>query len=243
MPHVLPFLLFETSSRSGLTKVQKEFLNRWVKGRWSYDPETGLVNVRGNFTCHDYGLTSIRGLSFGYISGNVDLTDTKITSLTGFPHTVGGDFLIMRNQISSLEGGPKQVGGDFDCSENKLNSLKGAPEKVDIDFVCSDNSLSSLEGAPYEIGGYFRYDSLLINSANWNERGWLKILASQSETPQEKSLVVTLLSPEVLADFFKSNPMELDLLDDHPDLKQQILSLTGLPDISGLAKSYKSGLL
>ena len=88
-----------------LTSVQIDFLNRYVTGSWTMNPE-GLVDVEGDFNCSGSGIKSLMGIRFG---------------------SVGGNFDCYRNQLTSLEGAPREVKGNFHCHWNQLTSLEGAP--------------------------------------------------------------------------------------------------------------------
>ena len=164
------------SEGTGLTQEQEEFLNKYTEGSWSYNSQTGLVDVEGSFDCRSERLKTLSGVKFGKVSGSFDCSGNKLTSLEGAPQEVGGDFYCQRNKLTSLEGAPQEIRGDFVCysnsltslegapqevggyfycSGNKLTSLEGAPQEIRGDFVCYSNSLTSLEGAPQEVGGYF----------------------------------------------------------------------------------------
>jgi len=144
--HLKTYQLFE--SRIGLTKSQENFLNRYTKGTWTYNPATGLVDVKGGFDCSDRGLEDFKGVKFGKVSGDFGCSGNELTSLEGAPQEVDGDFGCSGNELTSLKGGPQKVGGDFSCSYNQLTSLKGAPQEVGGDFDCRYNELTSLAGAP-----------------------------------------------------------------------------------------------
>jgi len=163
--------LFE--SQIGLTKEQTEWLDECTRGKWTLNPQTGLVDVDGSFTCDYQGLTDFKGVRFGVVTGSFwcysneltslkgaplevkgdfDCSENELTSLKDAPQKVGGDFNCGHNELTSLEGAPREVKGHFDCSNNELTSLKDAPQKVDGDFYCSNNELTSLEGAPQKVG-------------------------------------------------------------------------------------------
>ena len=214
MKHIQTFILFEAKVArlpSGLTQSQENFLNRHTRGTWSVNPTTGLVDVFGEFYCFGRGLKSLRGISFGHVSGNFDFSANKQTSLKGAPQTVkrqfncsgneltslegapqevGRSFYCYKNKLTSLEGSPKTVGGDFDCAINHLTSLKGAPQTVGGDFDCRANKLTSLEGAPQKIGGIFLFDKLELEEGKWNMQGWLEVL--NKGNPKAKKLIATL---------------------------------------------------
>lgn len=265
MSLILSFDLFEAQREPRLTKVQTQFLDRYVDGKWSYNPKTGLVNVQGSFDCPGRGLKSLKGLRFGRVTGTFRVPHNRLTSLAGCPHTVGKNFECEGNEITSLEGGPQQVGdyydcsanrlkslqgapvkagGHFDCSRNELSSLEGAPQEVSWSFWCSLNPLTSLLGAPQKIGKAFKCDAFDLN--NWSLEGWLQILKGQGiihRREAAKKLVLTLLAPEDVASHLRQHPLDLDLLDDHPKLKKQVLQLTDLPDVAGVSRLLRLDLL
>jgi len=145
--------LFENSQE--LTPDQIEWLNAWTRGTWKLNPETGEVDVDGDFDCSGRNFKDFKGVRFGTVGQNFYCDNNHLTSLEGAPREVGRRFYCYNNRLTSLEGAPKVVGEDFSCSENLLTSLEGAPEKVGGDFSCTNNQLTSLEGAPQEVGGDF----------------------------------------------------------------------------------------
>ena len=155
MKHLKTYQLFE--ARTGLTAEQEAFLNRYTKGTWTYNPATGLVDVKGGFDCHfkTPDLEDLKGVRFGKVSGRFYCSENELTSLAGAPQEVRGNFKCGNNKLTSLEGAPQKVGGYFSCYGNHLTSLAGAPQKVGGYFSCYRNKLTSLEGAPQKVGGYF----------------------------------------------------------------------------------------
>jgi hypothetical protein len=146
MRHIKEFSqLFESQQEltQELTPEQIEWLDEYAIGKWTLNPQTGLVDVKGGFNCYDQGLTDFKGVRFG----------------------VAGHFYCSYNKLTSLEGAPQEVGGVFNCSDNLLTSLKGAPRKVGVSFDCSDNQLISLEGAPQEVvANFFCFDNPVTES-------------------------------------------------------------------------------
>ena len=146
--------MFESSVE--LTPEQIEWLNRCTRGTtWHLNPQTGEVDVEGDFSCNMQGLSDFKGVRFGKIGGKFDCRINQLTTLDGAPQKVGGSFYCRDNQITSLEGVPQKVGGGFDCDNNQLTTLEGAPREVGGDFSCRNNQLTSLEGAPREVRGIF----------------------------------------------------------------------------------------
>lgn len=48
---------------------------------------------------------------------------------------------------------------------------------------------------------------------------------------------------EILDSYIKENPMDIDLLDDFPEMKAGVLQRTGMRDVSKIARSVRGGLL
>ena len=131
--------------------------------------------------------------------------------------------------------------GNYLYSEHDLTTLEGAPESVGGDFYCDSNMLTTLKGAPEKIVGNFSCDEFIIDRGKWGIEGWLEVL--EKGTDKAKSLILTLLSDDLLDKFILDDPMRLHLLDGHPDLKAGVLKRTGVKDLSRLGRTIKTGLL
>jgi len=140
------------------------WLNKCSRGTWSFNKETGLIDVRGSFDCTFGKLKDFKGVKFGVIGKNFDCAHNNLESLEGAPKVVKGDFKCEGNQLKSLVGAPQVVKGDFDCSNNRLTSLAGAPQNVKGDFFCNNNKLINLVGAPQEVGVDFYCPSNKLTS-------------------------------------------------------------------------------
>ena len=196
--------------------------------------------VGGDFRCSGNMLTSLEGAP-KEVGVNFNCIGNMLTSLEGAPKEVGENFNCSGNMLTSLEGAPESVGGIFNCRDNSLMTLEGAPESADGGFYCSDNMLTSLEGAPEKIGGNFICDEFTIPKGEWGIEGWLKVL--QTGTDKAKSLILTLLSDDLLDKYFTEHPTELYVLDGHPDLKAGVLKRTGIRDMSRLGRNLKNKLI
>jgi hypothetical protein len=106
--------------------------------------------------------------------------------------------------LTSLTGAPQTVGGEFGCTDNKLTSLEGAPETVGGDFSCYNNRLTSLAGAPETVKGGFSSDSLKIPKGKWSMDTLIGIFLTG--TPQQKQLVAPLVDPKVIQQQIDENP-------------------------------------
>ena len=201
MRRILEFKAFE--SLSGLTEVQKVWLDKCTRGSWSIG-EDGKVNVEGDFICSQQDLVGFKGVRFGRVSGNFFCDRNRLTTLEGAPKAVGRSFYCRINTLETLEGAPKEVAGDFICNDNNLTTLEGAPKVVGKDFHCHKNRLTSLEGAPEIIGGDFYSGSILITKGQWGLSGWMKAL--EEGTPAAQKLIETLISPEALNKRLKESP-------------------------------------
>ena len=162
MKHLRKFSLLE--SNQILSTEQIEFLNECTNGSWSINPETGLVDIEGDFNCYDMRLKSLQGVRFGSVTGSFYCNNNQLVTLEGAPQEVGGNFYCYYNQLVSLEGAPEKVGKSFYCNFNRLVSLEGVPKEIGRDFYCGNNRLVTLEAAPKEIAGNFYCDHNLLVS-------------------------------------------------------------------------------
>jgi hypothetical protein len=137
-----------------LTSEQKSFLNEVVKGKWTINPDTGLVDVSGDVDMSMMDISEIP-TKFGEVTGYFHCYRNQLNSLVGAPESVGGDFLCSHNRLTSLKGSPQSVEGGFYCHVNQLTSLEGAPQSVGSEFYCNHNKLTSLKGSPRSVGGDF----------------------------------------------------------------------------------------
>jgi hypothetical protein len=106
--------------------------------------------------------------------------------------------------LTSLTGAPQTVGGEFGCTDNKLTSLEGAPETVGGEFSCYNNRLTSLAGAPKTIRGEFSSDGLSMQKGEWSMDTLIKIFLDG--TPNQQQLVAPLVDPKVIQQQIDENP-------------------------------------
>ena len=132
--------LFE--SQTELTPEQIKWLDKCTRGKWTLNPQTGLVDVNGSFYCDDQNLTDFKGVRFGVVTRGFYCGNNELTSLEGAPQKVVWAFNCSANNLTSLKDAPQEVGTDFNCRHNELTSLEGAPKKVGRDFYCYDNPVS-----------------------------------------------------------------------------------------------------
>jgi hypothetical protein len=118
------------------------WLNKCSRGTWSFNKETGLIDVRGSFDCSRGKLKDFKGVKFGVIEEDFDCSDNNLESLEGAPKVVEGYFCCRNNKLKSLVGAPQVVKADFFCNNNKLINLVGAPQEVEGSFNCRNNTIS-----------------------------------------------------------------------------------------------------
>ena len=140
MKNLKTYKMFESSIE--LTPEQTEWLDLCTKGTWQLNPQTGEVDVDGDFHCDGQGLSDFKKIRFGEVVWNFNCDNNQLTTLEGAPQKVGGYFNCRHNHLTSLEGAPQKVGWNFNCDNNQLVSLEGAPQEVGGDFRCHDNPVS-----------------------------------------------------------------------------------------------------
>ena len=65
MRHIKTYQIFEASAPA-LTQEQKDWLDECTfDGSWSVNPQTGLVDVNGTFSCEGQILRDFKGVRFG----------------------------------------------------------------------------------------------------------------------------------------------------------------------------------
>lgn len=140
-------------------------------GKWSINPETGRVDVEGDFICGKSpsmrNTSSLLGINFGEIGKEFDASMIGLKSLEGSPLEVRGNFNISRSKVPNLIGAPKKVSGYYNVSGNtNLISLEGSPDFVGGDINVSGTSIRSLVGGPSSMEGtaFSAYDCPNLSS-------------------------------------------------------------------------------
>lgn len=198
--------------------------------------EGGPQTVGENYICSSNKLQSLKGAPL-VVGEYFDCAANELETLEGAPQKVGRGFDCHKNNLRSLEGAPPTVGREFFCSDNNLTSLEGAPQTVGMDFDCRKNNLRSLEGAPQEVVGNFSCDAFIIPRGEWGLKGWLE--AAQKNN-QAAKLLIPLLTESQLDSWMTQNPLDLDLLNDFPEIKSGVLKRTGMRDISKVASALRN---
>ena len=140
-----------------------------------------------------------------------------------------------------------------------LKDLKGFPSTVKGRIWISGD-IGSLEGIPMEAE---ELSTDYFIAQPWNVRNALVILEEGGvqvednrrdgeiikrhfkDTPDRSKiasqLVATVLTDNVLDNYFKKNPLKLHILDEYPDIKSGVLKRTGMRDLSSVGKGLHGG--
>jgi hypothetical protein len=199
--------------------------------------------VEGEYSCTSNELTSLEGapqFSFGFFCN-----DNKLVSLKGAPREIQNSFVCAKNKLKTLEGAPEIVGRSFQCYDNNLESLEGAPGEVGGYFICTGNNLKSLKGLPDEIGEYFSFDIngkkyIMQNEGRWDVGRFIEFF---KEHPETFTLLDSIIGDSALDDYFKKMPLDIYMLDSHPDVKAGVIKRTGITDAGKIGKLLKRGFI
>jgi hypothetical protein len=207
--------------------------------------EGGPKRVGLHFLCKENPeLESLKGapLEVGY-SKTYDVGDTNPTV-----------FDCSLCNLKDLEGSPEYIPGDFKCDGNPLVSLKGGPKVVERNFTCRSGrgDLESLDGAPERVGGVFMCNDFRVDKGMWGtQEGYIKLYLHVNDgfcqihsTPERiRELILPYITEDLLDSHMKANPLDLDLLDNFPDIKAGVLKRTGLKDTSVLARAMRGKMI
>jgi hypothetical protein len=214
---------------SDLNQEQIDFINKSTRTSWDYNKVTKKIDVKGEVLIRPKNGAEDKILSeitFGKVKGNFIVAEYKKSDMNFLPDVIGGDLRIVRCGLKNLKQFPKKIGGELILRDNpNLESLDGLfqilPLKIlhtDYFTVKNPNPESLLEIIEKSL--YFR-DS--------------KILGTK--------LIMSLMTPEYLSPYFKKEPLKIYMLDEYPKLKKEVLSITGLRDVSSIGRSISSGLI
>jgi hypothetical protein len=223
---------FKTFESSSVSPLNSYALDAVFGNRWSLNPETGLVDVRGDFSIPQELISPneiSKEIKIGTVTGSVHLGgknlamipnlipkrvegdfrigNNKLRDLEGCPEYIGGDLVAEHNYLESLKGSPKYVGGNFDVSYNThLKDLVGGPEYVGYDFEAYGCMYLTLKGAPEYIGANFWMDlnKKRFSIGDWNLEGWLELL--EESRPFETHKILPLFTKERMEKDIQQSP-------------------------------------
>ena len=206
--------MFE-SLQEGVTPEQRELLNasckyyqRGNKGfqpkdAWWVDPETGLVNVGGNFILKDEWKEGLLGIKFGKIGGYFNVTGAGLEDASELPREIGTHLNAGGNKFRTLEG-IGLVKMTISVENNLLVSLEGLTKDL----------LRSADRNPVR-AGFLRDDleDVLSGQETWTGI-YLSIIAGDYAIKKDPDgsiewILKNKLSPEVLGEEIRKSPEKM----------------------------------
>lgn len=223
----------------GLTPDQVNLINKFTKSSWSYDEKTREVNVNGDVEINGYTYKDdaelLNTVKFGRVKGNFYIYGFGSIKIDFLPHSVDKNFSSTGNVINGLEKFPRKIGG--------ILSLRNEVQHGSDDMILSIKGIFSIHGIRTLMTPYF-------SVANPNPETLLDFLVENKfdgESPFDiqkgKNLILTAISSQELAKYYSSNPLRIHTLDKFPDLKKEVLKMTGMKDLSKISKALDLGMI
>ena len=91
-------------------------------------------------------MRSYKDLNIDYQGNDLDIIQLQLTSLSGCPEHITGDFICKFNLLKTLAGGPRQVDRRYNCSDNHLTDLVGCASHISSELNLHNNNITSLVG-------------------------------------------------------------------------------------------------
>ena len=233
------------SERTGpLTQEQIKAINVFTQAPWRWNTKTESVDVDGKVVIvynPTFNPEVIGTFKFGRVKGEFNLQGAYFDrdTLENFaPDYVGGNVMLFSVNLKDMKGFPSIVKGRIRISGTP-GSLEGIPmeaEELSTDYFIArpwniKNALIILDRGSVDVED--TRAGVEAIKRHWNDKPDRSKKASQ--------LVSTVLSDDVLDDYFKYNPLKLHILDDYPDIKSGVLKRTGMKDLSGVGKGLQGG--
>lgn len=217
---------------SDLNQEQIDFINKSTRASWDYNKVTKKIDVKGEVLIRPKNGAEDKILSeitFGNVKGNFIVAEYKKSDMNFLPDVIGGDLRIVRCGLKNLKQFPKKINGELVLQDNpNLESLDGLFQILPLKILHTD---------------YFTVknpnpESLL----EIIEKSLFKSRNDNSESLGTK-LIMSSMTPESLSPYFKKEPLKIYMLDEYPKLKNEVLRITGLRDVSAIGKAIASGLI
>jgi len=233
------------SERTGpLTPEQINAINSFTQAPWRWNTKTESVDVDGKVrVMNSAGLNKdvIGTFKFGKVKGEFELQGSHfdLDTLENFaPDYVGKNVMMFSTELKDMKGFPPTVKGRIWISGD-IGSLEGIPmeaEELSTDYFIAQpwnfkNALIVLDQGGVQIEDN-RRDGEVIQR-HWKDNSERSKKASQ--------LVSTVLTDDILDEYFKNNPLKLHILDEYPDIKSGVLKRTGMRDLSKVGKGLHGG--
>jgi hypothetical protein len=238
------------SERTGpLTAEQIKAINTFTQAPWKWNPQTESVDVSGKVTVVRMPFDSsideeiLGSFKFGIVKGDfvLDCANFKINTLENFaPVYVGKDIILLGVGLKNMKGFPQTIKGGNITIKGTPDSLKGIPmeakELSTAYFIARPwnikNALVILGEGGVDVDDK-RADGEVIRR-HWNDNPTRSRISSQ--------LVSTVLTDDIVDEYFTKNPLNLHFLDAYPDIKSEVLKRTGMRDLSNIGRILHLGL-
>jgi hypothetical protein len=223
MIYLQTYKMFE-SMQDGVTPEQRALLNASCqyyqknnkgvqpKDAWWVDPETGLVNVVGNFILKDKWTEGLLGIKFGKIGGYFNVNGAGLESASELPREIGTHLNAGGNKFRTLEG-IGYVKMSISVEDNLLVSLEGLTKELLSSFQ-PRWKIAMADRNPVR-SGFLRDDleDVLSGKETWTGI-YLSIIAGDYAIKKDPDgsiewILKNKLSPDVLGAEIKNAPAKL----------------------------------
>jgi hypothetical protein len=233
------------SERTGpLTQEQIKAINVFTQAPWRWNTKTESVDVDGKVRVMDSnGLNKdvIGTFKFGKVKGEFELQGSHfdLDTLENFaPDYVGKNVMMFSTDLKDMKGFPSIVKGRIWISGTP-GSLEGIPmeaEELSTDYFIArpwniKNALIILDRGSVDVED--TRAGVEAIKRHWDDNPDRSKKASQ--------LASTVLSDDIIDEYFKNNPLKLYILDPYPEIKAGVLKRTGMKDLSGVGQGSQGG--
>ena len=225
MIYLKSYQMFE-SMQDGVTPEQRALLNASCqfyqknnqmikpKDAWWVDPETGLVNVGGNFIIKDRWTEGLLGIKFGKVGGYFNVNGAGLESASELPREIGTHLNAGGNKFRTLEG-IGYVKKTISVENNLLVSLEGLTKDLMVSFT-PQSKISIADRNPVR-SGFLRDDleDVLSGEETWTGI-YLSIVAGDYAIKKDPDgsiewILQNKLSPEVLGEEIRKAPEKMSI--------------------------------
>lgn len=223
MIYLKTYRMFE-SMQDGVTPEQRALLNASCKyyqknnkgvqpeDAWWVDPETGLVNVGGNFILKDGWKEGLLGIKFGKIGGYFNVVGAGLEDASELPREIGTHLNAGGNKFRTMEG-IGLVKKTISVENNLLVSLEGLTKDLLGSFT-PPSKISAADRNPVR-AGFLRDDleDVLSGQETWTGI-YLSIVAGDYAIKKDPDgsiewILKNKLNPEVLGEEIRKAPEKM----------------------------------
>ena len=233
------------SERTGpLTPEQINAINSFTQAPWRWNTKTESVDVDGKVkVMNSAGLDKdvIGTFKFGKVKGEFELQGShfELDTLENFaPDYVGKNVMMFSTDLKDMKGFPSTVKERIWISGD-IGSLKGLPmeaEELSTDYFIArpwniKNALIILDRGAVDVED--TRAGVEAIKRHWDD--------NPNRSKKASQLASTVLSDDIIDEYFKNNPLKLYILDPYPEIKAGVLKRTGMKDLSGVGKGLQGG--